>query len=452
MIRARITIAVCRKQAVAALVGALAALCFPAASLAAQLYAAPTAQGAGDCASAADACPLPTAMIAAHTGDEIILAGNEGTYGTKAAPLPYGFEPTPGVMALDIHGAAGQPMPVIYSSATVVLALLGTYNGQGFTVSDLDLEDLESGAGGSDLLITGSVDHVVAHATGQNVLVCNIGASSGVTNTIDDTACIGDAPADVAMDVQANPTGTFTTVLRNDTLEAPLGAAGLSLGAWSGADATVEATNVIAHGGYSDIEASQDATSTATVTLDHSDYDTVGTFHTAATITAPGTTTNSKAKPRFVDAAADNFREAPGSPTIGAGVTNAANGVTDLDGDARVFGGSTDSGAYEAQPGTLHVLTSSADVRHRAIVLRLRCTGGARGCRGRLKLTENITVKLGGAGLFLRAGRRARVKVGLTHEAMVLLGMARPHRLSGRIEVDRSDGGATEFAPITLVG
>jgi hypothetical protein len=440
-----------RKLTMTALASALAALCFPAASLAAQLYAAPTPQGIGDCSSAADACGIYTAMQTAQTGDELILAGNEGTYGSKATPLTSTIEPAPGVYALDIHGAAGQPTPVIYSSAISVLQLLGTINGQGFTVSDLDLQDLESGAGGSDLEMTGSVDHLLAHATGQNVLVCNVSPSPGTTDTITDTACIGDAPNDVAMIVQDNPAFTFTSVLRNDTLEAPAGSAGLALDAWSGANATVLATNTIARGGFADIEAFQDATSTATVTLDHSDYKTFNTFATAATVTAPGTATNSKAKPLFVNAVRDDYREAPGSPTIGAGVTSPANGATDLDGNPRVVGGSTDIGAYEAQPSTLNALTTSAAVHRKAIVLRLRCGGGGRGCRGRLLLTENITVRLGSARFSLRPGKTTAVRVGLTREALVLLGLARPHRLNGRIEVDRGDGGATAFAPITLV-
>ena len=44
--------------------------------------------------------------------------------------------------------------------------LQGWINGQGYTVSDLDLEDLNP-ANGSDLDIDGSADHVLAHATGQ---------------------------------------------------------------------------------------------------------------------------------------------------------------------------------------------------------------------------------------------------------------------------------------------
>ena len=55
-----------------------AALCFPASSLAAQVYAAPAPHGAGDCSSPANACSIYTAFGALETGDELILAGERG--------------------------------------------------------------------------------------------------------------------------------------------------------------------------------------------------------------------------------------------------------------------------------------------------------------------------------------------------------------------------------------
>src|SRR5580658_7497172 len=102
-----------------------AALCFPASSLAAQVYAAPAPQGAGDCSSPANACSIYTAFGALETGDQLILAGGEGTYGTASAPLTQTLEPPQGHEAIDIHGAAGQPMPVIYSNASQVMDLPG---------------------------------------------------------------------------------------------------------------------------------------------------------------------------------------------------------------------------------------------------------------------------------------------------------------------------------------
>ena len=284
------------------------------------------------------------------------------------------------------------------------------------------------------------------------MIVCNLGGAPGITATVTDTACIGDAPYDVGLWSQNNALGADQLVLRNDTLESPTGYDGLQVNADNGAELNATATNMIISGGSEDIDAYDDATSSLNLTVDHSDYRTVDTGATGATVTAPGTATNITAVPKFVDAAADDFREAPYSPTIWTGITSSANGTTDLDGNPRDVAGHTDMGAYQAQPGTLTVLTTRSRVRHREVKIRLRCSGGADGCTGRLRLTENITVVLGRQSFSLRSGQAVTYKVRLTHEALVLLKAAHPHRLSGRTESDRSDGGPTRYAPITLVG
>jgi hypothetical protein len=67
-----------------------------------------------------------------------------------------------------------------------------------------------------------------------------------------------------------------------------------------------------------------------------------------ATATPAGTGSNQTAAPTFVNAAGGDFHEAAGSPTIDAGITAPAIGTTDLDGNPRTIGRSTDVGAYEA--------------------------------------------------------------------------------------------------------
>jgi hypothetical protein len=53
------------------------------------------------------------------------------------------------------------------------------------------------------------------------------------------------------------------------------------------------------------------------------------------------------ASPLFVNAAGGDFREAPASPTIDAGLDSPLNGLTDLAGNPREIGAHTDIGAYE---------------------------------------------------------------------------------------------------------
>jgi hypothetical protein len=428
------------------------ALCFPATSLAAQsLYAAPSPQGAGNCSSPANACGLTTAFADTQTGDQLILAGNGGTYGTAAAPLTQTLTPPAGVYALDVHGAAGETRPVIYSNATIVMELLGIYNGQGFTASDVDLEDLQTGSPGSGLWISGSIDHVLARSTGKGVYACNISGSPLITSVVTDTTCIGDEHLDAALFNENSSAGQQTTVIRNDTLESPRGVAGLEVSGANGADVTAQVTNTIIDGGQDDVQAIRNLSSNVTVTIDHSDYATETDFGTDATFTAPGGATNITARPLFVNGPADNFHEATGSPTIGAGITAAANGTTDLDGNPRTSAGATDIGAYQALPGTIAVLTTSAHSNHGAITLKIRCSTAPRGCAGKLQLTENITIKLGSATFSLTPGGTASVKVKLSEKALKLLKRDDPRRLSGRVQVQRIDGGTTASAPITLI-
>jgi hypothetical protein len=78
------------------------------------------------------------------------------------------------------------------------------------------------------------------------------------------------------------------------------------------------------------------------LTLTHSN------FRTVSGPLAPESTANGSGDPRFVDAAAGNFRPGPGSALVDAGVADPANGPTDLDGLPRTNGPAPDVGAYES--------------------------------------------------------------------------------------------------------
>ena len=80
---------------------------------------------------------------------------------------------------------------------------------------------------------------------------------------------------------------------------------------------------------------------------------TAGTVSYTCVAPDPGGTSNITSNPQFVNAAAGDFHLATGSPCIGAAQSNAWMATaTDLDGLARVLGGTPEMGAYEFDPST----------------------------------------------------------------------------------------------------
>lgn len=487
--------------------------CAPSIAQAAQRFAAPSAQGSGDCSSAADACSLQKALSGAATGDEVILAGDAGSYGIQAAPITTTLTQSSGVYALSIHGAAGQPRPVIYSSASVAVQLLGWFDGQGFSVGDVDLEHVVNG--GSALEISGSLDHVLVHSTASSDYVCNVSGLAGASVSVIDSECIADGSMSYALFEQNNgpPSGTATVALRNDTFEATGPSSfGVSVSANGGVSAEVTATNTIAHGVFKDLDAYRSGGAGVSFALNHSSYATT-LAESGTTITAPGSATNQVAEPLFVDAPSDNFHEAPGSPTIGAGITEAANGSTDLEGIPRTTAGLTDIGAFQASapaptpvveppgsgttqapptqpspsvgaspaagsspaptPGVLSLHGSTATVTDGVAPLKLSCTALSSGCRGTLLLTERERIErkvevrahgktlarpreqtvirtIGSAPFSLAAGKTATLKIGLTRWVRAQLADAVRHRLAVAVATKRSDDGPALSAKIVL--
>jgi hypothetical protein len=98
---------------------------------------------------------------------------------------------------------------------------------------------------------------------------------------------------------------------------------------------------VIARGVAADVSASaaNSPTASTTVNMISSNYLTasfagIGT----TTVPTPGTAGNQAAAVSFANAAAGDFHEVAGSPTIDAGTTDSLVGALDLDGEARAQG------------------------------------------------------------------------------------------------------------------
>ncbi len=107
---------------------------------------------------------------------------------------------------------------------------------------------------------------------------------------------------------------------------------------------TIDLTNTIARGVETDLRASSG--SSTKIVVESSNFET--SKGTAESIVDKGG--NQTTPPLFVDAANGDYREAAGSPTIDAGVTDPANGPLDLEGNPRTVGAATDIGAYEFVP------------------------------------------------------------------------------------------------------
>ena len=151
--------------------------------------------------------------------------------------------------------------------------------------------------------------------------------------------------------------GVWPLTLRNDTIDGKLN--GMLLGS-NGPELQVNAVNTIIRGvNAADIYAYGSGSGAVTATLGHSNYSEVN-VETGATVSSPGIGTNQTGAPRFADAVSGDFHEASDSPTIDAGVNDAANETADLDGTTRslprIVGcegdnpALTDIGAFEFVP------------------------------------------------------------------------------------------------------
>ncbi|HKN92803.1 MAG TPA: choice-of-anchor Q domain-containing protein [Thermoleophilaceae bacterium] len=278
-----------------------------------------------------------------------------GDYGSAGAPISTQLELG---NAVYVHGEDGQPMPRIFSDAPEAIDV----NNPQAVLSWVDIE--HSGAA-NDIALNiepGTARQVRVHtiASATDFSACSVTPDvAGVWGpdpapaSLIDSVCWSSADGTPAIRWSLNGSANnVTPVLRNVTaIASGVGAAAMDLHAQNGATPTVQATNVIARGAL-DVTASTSgiASPTATVQLDHSNYATVEAADAGSTITPAGTNGGQTGAPLFANAAAGDFRELAGSPTIDAGVDDPLNGLLDLAGSSRTVGAATDIGAYEFVP------------------------------------------------------------------------------------------------------
>ena len=305
------------------------------AEAAGQRYASPTGSGTS-CTSAAP-CALATAVNGATSSTEVIVT--PGTYNMGATGLANSQS------ALNVHGVAGQPRPVINSSANTGLELKGS----GVKVADLTINHTGALFGLNVFTTSITVQRVEVHSTAP--IACFLGYS-GLAR---DSLCVTGAANGVALD---DSWGSDTSVtngaltLRNITAIATgTTSYGIRANAGDFANIDVNARNVIASGTQADVRATRTANnSDSDIVLNTSNYDLTQGAGNGVTITAAGSGTNQTAQPVFADTT--GYHQALGSPTIDKGATDVSVGATDLDGGARTVGTAPDIGADEFVPDT----------------------------------------------------------------------------------------------------
>jgi hypothetical protein len=326
-----------RKLGITLLLVGLAALGGPAAASAAtSWYAAPAAQGTGDCGSAANACPLATAVAGAASGDTIYVLGNLGDYNLGAGTV------NPGSKVLHFVGMNGMPRLIATASSAVL-----TLSAAPSSATGLYLENDGNGDGLFVSPVTGSggfaIDRLFVKTTGATTShTCFMGGEVMLMNSVCWQANSSASSGGI--------TTEFSNIIRNVVAwQSGSGTAVQCAGVYGDGDLTVINTIARATGtGGSDLGAFSTGSFNSTVTVRYSNFGT-------AVLQGPGTSmdhintdaTDQSATPALVDPLAGNFREQSTSPTINAGVTDSANGALDLEGNPRTVGGTTDIGAYE---------------------------------------------------------------------------------------------------------
>ena len=296
-------------------------------------YADPASTSINAVCAQSTPCTLASAITSATPGDEIVI--NPGSY-TISTPL---VSPNP----VAIHGASGQPAPVLTVAASMVKDGLNVGSGSSIThvefvnlAATVDAIDL-SGAVGDDLVVRDQGP--TASVGGHPPAAVDVLAAPGTV--LRNSSVYVSAPGKSGLLVRPAKalSANDGASIANVTVIAAAGTAGTTGVQSTLTASTATLTNVIARGVVNDLL----GTTPAGLVVDHSN------FRPSASSVYTDAGANQSAEPAFVDRAAGNLREAAGSPTIDAGAPAGA-GTLDPDGNPRTLGAATDIGAFEYVP------------------------------------------------------------------------------------------------------
>jgi hypothetical protein len=319
-----------RVLGIAATLAAAAAMVSAASATAAgPYYTSPSGGDAAPC-TPTDRCSLSHAAQIAGAGEDVLLQNTSYAI-TSSVQL------SDGNLVPEIPGT--RPT-VIATGLDATLIVFGPTS----MVRDIDFRF--TGLGGANVGL-----NFQSTGSAERVAVEEQPASSGGGGVV----LSGGTLADSFVWAHGSGTGGVFTrtgggTLRNDTVVAT-GATSDGLytsSSYGVGPRTIALQNSIVRGERASLEVSGDGSTAATVNIDHSNFN-PPIFGASTTFNAgPGNQTSQL--PLFVNALAGDFHEAPGSPTIDAGLAFAGLGALDVDGQPRTKGSAPDIGADEFVP------------------------------------------------------------------------------------------------------
>jgi hypothetical protein len=215
--------------------------------------------------------------------------------------------------------------------------------------------------------------------------------------------------------------------------------------------------NTIAIGAGFDLSVDSVADANATLVVRHDNFRTKSTTVSSGTGTATidDDGTSKSAQPLLVNPPGGDFHQLAGSPTIDAGVADAANGSLDFDGNPRTLGPQPDVGADEHPAASVPAGDAIAPLLDRLTVTKVfvpvaarraataRRKRVARGARFRYRLSEAASVS---ARIERRlAGRRVGKRCRAPRKRLRKRRRCTRHRLAGTVRFTGRPGRNSSF-------